>query len=100
MKEWRKDEEEEEEEMKWKRREERRGGEREKERAIKASRPVIITLTYNTHTHLIDKYICICILSLFNAGHDLMLDRLESFILGGRKLTEYQYQHTSPLPPA
>ena len=84
-----------EEEIKWKRREAGR-----RERAIKASRPVIITLTYNTHTHLIDKYICICILSLFNAGHDLMLDRLESFILGGRKLTEYQYQHTSPLPPA
>ena len=84
-----------EEEIKWKRREAGR-----RERAIKASRPVTITLTYNTHTHLIDKYICICILSLFNAGHDLMLDRLESFILGGRKLTEYQYQHTSPLPPA
>ena len=83
---------EEEEEMKWKR--EERGGERERE--IKSS--LILTLTYNTHTHTYTKY-GIYILSLFNAGHDFMLGRLESFILRGvisliLKVTESQYQYS------
>lgn len=45
----------------------------------------------------------IYILSLFNAGHDLMLGRLESFILRGlisliSKVTESQYQYTEYSP--